>query len=256
MTEQYHTLREALLQKLKTLVADDVSFEQYHQFVTNEEEHKRIQFALFNYVHEIGLHNHIITENLSLFQAFYGPDIDIQVKPYMRIARPNCPQDNIGFHWDTFYGNSAFETSCVLPITENTADGVLQLAPGSHRWETPEYTQQQHQEVTKGSEQNQMGFLYAPKQIQGLDRSKVTPVLVKPTQVLLFSLGVLHGQEINRDPICRWSIDFRLKNAFAPVSKNLKAGYYQPLSRSVVSHVSSQYYQNKIDEKTLLTQDF
>ena len=58
VTEQYHTLREALLQKLKTLVADDVSFEQYHQFVTNEEEHKRIQFALFNYVHEIGLHNH------------------------------------------------------------------------------------------------------------------------------------------------------------------------------------------------------
>ncbi|MFB9887616.1 2OG-Fe(II) oxygenase family protein [Balneatrix alpica] len=225
-----------------------VDLENYHQVVSSDEQHRGIQYQLFERLHASGLHQQVVEANLPLFRSIFGPDIDIQVKPYLRIARPQCPQDNIGFHWDTFYGNSAYEVSCVFPLTHNNAQGALQLAPGSQHWPLASFEQQFAAEVGKGSMANQMGFLYAPKIIKDLDYSKLTPVVIEPGEMLMFSLGVLHGQEVNQDTACRWSVDFRLKAAYAPVSKYLKEGYYRRLCASVVSQVAQDYYRDKVTE--------
>ena len=75
-TSHYVALREAVLAKLQTLVSPDVTFEHYHTFVTDDAEHKQVQFALFNAAHELGLHSQIVTENLPLFQAFFLNETD------------------------------------------------------------------------------------------------------------------------------------------------------------------------------------
>ena len=73
-----------------------------------------IHLELLQFIHESQIYLEVLTENLAVFESLLGPDLDAQVEPHLRIARPGKYQDNIGFHSDIDYGNTSYEMNCVF----------------------------------------------------------------------------------------------------------------------------------------------
>jgi sporadic carbohydrate cluster 2OG-Fe(II) oxygenase len=220
----------------------------YHLYV-QEEQHRELHYELTQHIRNARLQDQIVAENLSLFKSFLGNDIDIQTECYLRISRPGMDSDNIGMHRDTHYGNSAYEVSSIYPLVDFVEGAAVGIIPGSYKYGELELEQIPHKTITKGSKQNQLGFLYSTKKIKGLDESKIIEPLVRFGEFLLFSLGTIHGQVVNTSNTTRWSIDFRLKNHFTPLNASLKPGYYRFFCESSVSKVAREYYQYCLDEK-------
>lgn len=233
---------------LKNKISYDLSLESYHEFVNSNDDHKKHQFDVFEKVNEKGLHKRLIEDNITQWIGILGPDIDIQSFCYVRSARPGKSEDNIGYHRDTFYGNSAYETSSLFVLTNNDENGVIKLAKGSHKWGEVKYEKVVSESVKKGSNESKMGFLYEPKILDNSYSEELFPVQSKIGECLLFNLGALHGLEVNNDDITRWSIDFRVKSAFSPVSKNLRKDYYMPLRRGPLTTAALEYYRNNKEE--------
>ena len=62
-----------------------------------------------------------------MLKEFTGIDIHIQKNPFLRIARPNKIEDNIGFHRDTLYGQSQFEVSVHVPLVNLDKSFMLKV---------------------------------------------------------------------------------------------------------------------------------
>jgi sporadic carbohydrate cluster 2OG-Fe(II) oxygenase len=220
----------------------------YHLHCKSDEEHRELHFQLTKLIRKSGLHHEIMTENLAHFQELVGGDIDIQVEPYLRISRPNIFEDNIGMHRDTFYGNTAYEISCVVPLVDFEPGCGVHVLPKSYLLGAIDYEPKAHPEIKKGSKQNAIGFLYSTKKIKNLDMSNLYDPMLKKGDYLMFSLCMIHGQEVNSSNITRWSIDFRFKNSFAPINTNLKSDYYKTFSSSPATDIAKQYYQGNSNE--------
>jgi hypothetical protein len=182
----------------------------------------------------------LIDTNIEPFLTLFGPDLDIQGAPHVRVARPDCAGDQVGWHRDVFYGNSPWELNVWFPLFALPRGAGLRYLPRSHRtppsnvrWANDENVSSGA--VTKGSIAHQLGFVYQPKTddtIAGIDEDDT--VLLRPRvgqAVVFFGSGVHRGQ--NRSPHTRITIDVRLKHAFAP--SDARSGYYKPLRRGVVS---------------------
>jgi hypothetical protein len=240
------TVRRELLARLRErwIPAID-SLEHYHRFVEDDELHTKIQHDLTTYYQEHGFGPQLITENVGFFRDFIGPDLHVQKFPYLRIARPGKRQDNIGIHRDTHYGGSPFELSVSVPFTDVGIDGALGVVSGSHvlAESIMPVTQNPSADVTKGSVKHQLGFLYAPKELPDEVRRKVVPVPIPLGRALIFSLSLVHGQEINRSDVTRFQSDIRVVNSLAPIQweRNVHKDYYQCLCSSAVSEQARQY---------------
>lgn len=248
--EPVYAARFALLERLRQLTGDpNITLEEYHTFCDADRDavHTDIQVQLTQFFRAEQFSHKIITAQLELFKALLGPDLNIQSQPYLRITRPRKPQDNIGYHRDTFYGCSPFEISVLVPYANVPAEGSLAVLSGSHtRPESDFPTQQvQNPEVEKGSARHQIGFLYAPKLIDPAYTTNMRPIPLKLGEALVFSLATVHGSVENRGQTSRWSSDIRLVNALAPVSPSLKPGYYQKLCRSAVTEIAEAYSQSQ-----------
>lgn len=254
-TDALSELKQLLLKTLRKSTSATADLENYHDYVRDDEEHRTLQYVLFTTIGDSELHKQIIRDNRAFYAAVFGPDLDIQTQPYVRIARPGKHQDNIGFHRDTFYGNSAYEVSSSFALTNTGDKGALMLAPGSQAMGDIEVEQEISAVTTKGSDANKMGFLYAPKKILHPYKLGLRPVPIEFGESVMFGLGVVHGQEVNLSEVTRWAVDFRLKSHFAPISKNLKSGYYSRLWNSGITLAADQYYQASAKEKMLLNQD-
>ena len=180
----------------------------------NNDLHITNQKILTQVLRDSDLVKKFFIENQLIFEGLLGGPFLYQDAPYLRIARPNRYEDNIGFHKDTMYGGYPEELSVVIPITPITEDGMaLQVMDKSHLIPDAEfaYTQTVSEDVQKGDEKNNLGFLYAPKI---LDKSKLNmhPV-VQQWNALVFYLSTVHGQEINTSRNTRWTIDTRIVRA-------------------------------------------
>jgi sporadic carbohydrate cluster 2OG-Fe(II) oxygenase len=224
---------------------------EYHLHVS-EEQHRELHYDLTSYLRNARVHHQIVAGNLSIFESLLGNDIDVQTEFYLRISRPGMNSDNIGMHRDTSYGNSAYEISCIYPLVDFIQGAAVGIVPESHKFGELEVEAIPHATISKGSKQNQLGFLYSTKKIKNLDHNSIISPLVKVGEFLLFSLGVIHGQIVNTSNITRWSIDFRLKNHFTPVNSNLKSGYYHSFSSSPVTQIAREYYAHSSIEKEQL----
>ncbi|XPF96184.1 hypothetical protein ACM9HF_09305 [Colwellia sp. RE-S-Sl-9] len=229
------------------------SLENYHDIELTNEQHDEFQFAVFTQLNNDKKHRYFVQDNLDFFTSIFGQDLDVQTNLYLRIARPGVFTDNIGIHRDTHYGNSAYEVSLSLPLVDQVEGCGLNVIPQSHLIPDSELEQFNREDVVRGTPKNQMGFLYAPKKIVGLDESKLTCISLPFGSGLGFTLGLIHGQKANQSHMTRWAIDFRIKNSFHPLTKNLKAGYYTRLTSSVIGSLGDDYYALNDDEKQLLT---
>lgn len=162
----------ALDKHLKEITQNNqITLENYHQFFQDDASHYDMQYQMLQFFREKEFAQKIILANIAAYQFILGPDLDIQVAPYLRITRPHKPKDNIGYHRDTFYGTGPGEISTVIPFVNLSKDNTLSVIPKSHVIPDRFFktTQTVSTEITKDSKRHQMGFLYAPK----VDRKSV-----------------------------------------------------------------------------------
>lgn len=237
-------IRQALLAKLRELTGiQDITLEKYHEHIQDDVKHTEIQLTLTEYLRESGMLKKIFIENQAIFEQLVGPDMDVQLKPYLRITRPGKLKDNIGYHRDTFYGGSPYEISVVIPFVELDSGNALRVEAKSHLKPESEIPliQTKSPDVEKGSAKHGLGFLYAPKMIAPSYQLDMRPVPLELGQVLAFSLATLHGTTGNDSVTTRWSVDMRVKSRHAPVDLSLRPTYYTRLAASPATKVADDY---------------
>ena len=148
-----------------------------------------------------------------MLKEFTGIDIHIQKNPFLRIARPNKIEDNIGFHRDTLYGQSQFEVSVHVPLVDLDKISCLRFMPNSHTY--PDNKFKIHpvngNNVKKGSKKHEMGYPYSPK-IPRIDEKLMIPKPLKIGQAVIFPPSTVHGQKLNCGSKTRFTFDFRIVN--------------------------------------------
>ena len=130
--ETVEFLRGRLEDKLSKIMKRKLNLKDYHQYVQNDNQHTDIHLEMLLFLHETELHFEVLAKNKEVLELIMGPDIDVQVHPHLRIARPEKPQDNIGFHCDISYGNTCYEMSCIIALTNFNEAGALKILPESH----------------------------------------------------------------------------------------------------------------------------
>jgi len=182
----------------------------------------------------------LLGSNIDEFIKLFGPDIDVQSEAYLRVSRPNFEKDFIDWHRDTFYGNSYWELNFWFPIFPLREGAGLMIIQGSHL----EAATNVHSivdennfrsKVTKGSLANELGYLYAPKTddtIEKCDPSRIKMLTPELGQGVLFFTHAAHRAH-NSSESTRITMDLRIRNMLSPT--NTKEGYFQPLTRGVVA---------------------
>lgn len=240
--------RAALEQELERLLGFACRLEEYHCEAQEDKRHTEIQIHMTQFFREKRFGPRIIAAQLSFFQHMLGPDLAVQSAPYLRMTRPFKPQDNIGYHRDTFYGGSPYELSVLIPFVDLPAESSLGVLSGSHLHAESLYPTEQinnpDESVKKGSPKHQLGFMYAPKMMDSSIENQIQKIPLKLGQALVFSLSTVHGSVVNAGPVTRWSTDIRVMHAFAPVDLHMRPTYYEPLSQSVVTEAVKQYEKN------------
>lgn len=240
----------ALREKLRsTLGHAEAELADYHLLCTGTEaQHSDIQDRLTQFFRQQSFGRKILTANLELWRYLIGPDLDIQREPYLRVTRPGKPQDNIGFHRDTFYGGSPYEVSVWIPYVSVPSEGSLSILPGSHVLPESAFPtmSEPSPDVVKGSVKHKLGFLYAPKKIApaSVPEDRLKAVAISVGEVLIITLSTLHGSEQNNSNVTRWSSDIRLKHALAPVDLSMRPTYYEPFNRSAITEAAARYLKN------------
>jgi hypothetical protein len=242
-----HNVRDALEMRLRELTGNPAAaLATYHTFVSDD-DHPRIQWELVNFFWDNDFCVQIGRGQIDFFRAFIGPDLHIQSRPYLRIARPGREDDNIGFHRDTFYGQSPYEVAVHVPLLDLDAESCLKFLPGSHIAPESAFQVVDLGDAAwgRGSQKHEMGFPYAPKAIGG-DLSTLVPRPLAFGQVMVFTPAMVHGQDINRGTATRFSFDFRVVNSFAPVKfrTDFSSRGYSILSESAVASVARRYIES------------
>jgi sporadic carbohydrate cluster 2OG-Fe(II) oxygenase len=240
--------RDKLERLVRKNVSGEATLENYHEFVSNNDENIRIHYKLSKLFWEGHWHLEVFERNKDFFQGLVGRDLDIQAKPHLRLARPEKPQDNIGFHRDTDYGASAYELSCVFSLTNLNNLSALRLVPNSHSLLEVKVTAVKNKDSEKDSIRHQLGVPYFLKTLADENlKKKLIPVPMKIGEVLVFSLAVIHGQEINKGSDTRWSIDARIKNSF--IQSGSRSDYYRNFDTSPATQAGITHYKDNKQAK-------
>lgn len=238
--------RSFLETKVEKLFGKKIPLEEYHKHVVDDEEHTEFQIRLTELFRNQKCGPTILARQFPFFCDLLGPDLLVQANPYLRMTRPNKPQDNIGYHRDTFYGGSPYELSVFVPFVDLPKECSLSVLSGSHVHPESHYPTIQIENpdsaVRKGSQKHQLGFLYAPKVMDPSINAKMEPIPLKIGQALIFSLSTVHGSLVNAGSSTRWSSDMRVLHALAPVDLSMRPDYYKPLSYSVVTEAAKKYF--------------
>lgn len=238
-------IRNMLEAKLKQLLDSPAStLARYHDYAPPE-QHNDIQWALVNIFWDANCCIEICKQNLSLLTSLIGLDLHVQNKPYLRLVRPGRPEDNIGYHRDTGYGQTPYEIMIYVPFTPLDERGSIKFVSESHV--RPE---SYYKIVSTGAapwpkdcKKHIMGFPYAPKKITS-DMSKyLVPVPLQVGQAVMFAPSTIHGQEVNEMETTRVRVDFRVINTFAPIAirKELGSRGYVPLCDLPVTDAAKCY---------------
>jgi hypothetical protein len=240
-------VRDAVRDKLRALMGNPVvTLETYHEHATDE-AHEKLQWELTNFFWEHKYARRILETHVEFFRRFIGLDLHIQARPYLRIARPGRADDNIGYHRDIDYGSSAYEVSCHVPLTDVDERGCLRMLDGSHELPPDAFPKlNQDTGVEKKSQKHQMGFVYRTQRLPSSLGPRMTPVSMHVGQLLMFSLAIAHGQEVNEGAHSRVSFDVRLVNSLAPIQweKTVSDNYYEEFAQSAMLRQAQRYYRN------------
>lgn len=209
----------------------------------DDAKHLRTTVELQKIFIDGGFGRKIIYGSLYKFQQIMGMDLHIQKYPYLRIARPGKPQDNIGIHRDTLYGGTPYEISCVIPLTTMPPEGSLQVIDFSNTAPESDYPfEARKTDVVKNSDKHNLGFVYLKKTLA--EKLDTHPVHVPVGSGLAFPHSLVHGQEVNNSLIPRFSVDIRLVNSLANIewSRTVHKDYWEELCVSPITRQAREYY--------------
>lgn len=184
---------------------------------------------------------------LHYIHQLLGLDIMVQYYPYFRIARPNKPQDNIGYHKDTQYGQTPYELAVHIPFVDLDERSAIRVISGSHIMPENMFPRVTGDGplIEKGSIENRIGKPYAPKRLLIPDGMEATPLVMKVGQAAIFSPAIFHGQEINEGDVTRVSCDIRFISSHH--SDKVRVGKthagYVPISQNPIGRLAKQYYE-------------
>jgi hypothetical protein len=204
-----------------------------------------IKWSEVMWAREVGLR--LAEDLLPIIKQLLGPDVMVQYYPYFRIARPNKPQDNIGYHKDTQYGQTPYELAVHIPFVDLDEKSALRVISGSHLMPESAFTRITNDgpHIEKGSIENRIGRPYLPKCLKVPEGMETTPLTMKVGQAAIFSPAIFHGQEVNEGTMARVSCDMRFVSARhadkVQVGK-CHAGYVH-FSQSPVEEMAMKYYE-------------
>lgn len=212
----------------------------------DDESVKKLHVSLSKYLWKQEYSLAIADAMLPIIRQLIGLDVMVQYNPYLRIARPNKPQDNIGYHKDTQYGQSPYELAVHIPFVDLDKKSAIRAISGSHlmaessfKAVTPEGPR-----IEKGSIENHVGRPYLPKCLAVPEGMETTPLCVKVGQAAIFTPAIFHGQEVNEGSVTRVSCDLRFVNCKYGDKVKLgktHAGYVK-VSESPVEVLAEKYY--------------
>jgi len=241
-----HHAHVSILKFLKKLIPTLTCLEEYHKYIMSDNDHLEVQVLVSDYFQNKNFIYDIVYENLSNLTPFIGLDLMLQKKPYLRIARPMKIIDNIGFHRDTSYGSSPYELSLSIPLCNITKMGSLSVISKSHRWPDIDLNSKfiDSDRVTKNSKLHKLGFPYSPIIIPNTITRQANPIHTKFGEGLLFSLSLIHGQEVNKSRFTRFQTDVRLVNSLAVFNnhRSSAAEYYEQLIETPATY-NARYFQ-------------
>ena len=219
---------------------------QWHLEKVSQDEHVMKVKELTDAIAESQLAQKLFLDNIQPFISLFGPDIDIQAAPHIRVSRPKVEEDLIGWHRDTFYGNSLGEINIWMPIFELQQGAGLQILDGSHKTASQNVRDKADanefkKNVAKGSVASQAGYPYAPKtddSIENMDPSKVKLLAPKVGEAILF-FGYCVHKATNTSIETRASMDFRIKPTL--LKTTTKPGYYVNLHRGPLTESLGQF---------------
>lgn len=218
----------------------------FHESTLTLDEQMSLIKSLTDEIEKSQLVNKLLQGERNLFSYLLGADVDIQSRPHLRISRPKAESELIGWHRDSFYGNSPLEMNIWFPLMPLREGAGLALVPGSHREGSTNVRFVEEQDsfkknVTKGSVANTIGFVYAPKtddSIANLDPKNVRVLRPQFGKGIIFFGCMIHrGQNLSSR--ARASVDTRVKHALT--ATQTKDGYYMPLYRGVISDCSQEF---------------
>lgn len=220
-------IRQLLDIELRKHIRDpEVQLETYHHFVNSDDEHIDIHWKIASAARDQKFTRQLLEGQLEILHDFFGPDLAMSSRDNVRIVRPQVEGDNLDFHRDYDYGNTAFELNILVPFVDVDELTGLAVLPKSHLMEDNELdiVDTHHPTVKKGSLKHQLGFMHSPKIIRNLSLDDAVTPSVKVGQALAFVPHCIHGQVVNSGTSTRWSVDVEVCNALAPIQWNTTNG--------------------------------
>jgi sporadic carbohydrate cluster 2OG-Fe(II) oxygenase len=239
--------RDLILNKLKKILKTrKVNFKNYHKFV-NDKKHKKIQWELASYFWRNNLHLQCAKGIRNFLFENIGPDLLIQKKPFLRIARPNKISDNIGLHKDTLYGQSPYEMAIHIPFLNLNKKACLKFASRTHLINEKKLKFKKiDSKILKGSKDHKLGKPYDPK-IFDEKSYNIKSRPIKFGQYVFFTPALIHGQSINYSNYSRFSIDLRVVSKFSPIkfNKGHNSNYIFFFKSTTQILVDNYFFKNK-----------
>ncbi len=188
-----------------------------HKYLT-EDNLDEFHYSISRFVwSDGGLFDLALREKDTWIELFNG-DIDVQAYPHVRISRPDCASDNVGFHRDTDYGASAYEVSVWIPF-DDVPHGAGMWTFGTAEREPLRNFDflKRETEHLRGSKKNIAGAPYRLNNVILTDAERALMVhnSMRFGEYLFIPLGGIHGSEINSSNLTRVSVDMRLVSSRA-----------------------------------------
>ena len=184
------------------------SLENLHN-TTNFDELNSLRMKAFIEINSISNWEELLYKAyMPYLDLLLGPDLAIQLKLNLSVQAPNDKNSILELHTDCLSGQSYYECVCWTPITRAFSNNSMYIF---NRIDTNTILSE-----LVDNEINGMDFLFNKY------KSKSIFIDLKPTQGLIFSSTLLHGNTLNTTDVTRISINCRFKNLFSPEFDSFK----------------------------------
>jgi len=196
-------VRAALTRKARDLTGQPkLELEDFHYYAKDEPHFVRWVKELTHFFQSEKWDHRVIESERELFQKLLGPDLDIQAKSALWIARPGFPKDNIAFRRDTIHGHQPQELSVLVPYGNIPEASAISVISGSHLSEVK----------------------------PSFDNAEAIPL--KLGEILVFSQALLYGSQANVGEHTRWTSDTRIVSSGIAKRPDREEGFYVDWCRS------------------------